>query len=89
MSKEREQKEREEFNEGCRLLSDSEASELSDVGNGAIVDLTGTKYLYRDETWLQYPKFTTFHSPRKEFRGSSRPRILYRRMQSLTFFGMF
>ena len=59
---------------------------MSDVKDGGIVDLTSTKYLYHDETWLQYPTFTTFDPPHKEFRGSLRPQILYKRMPSLAFF---
>ena len=77
----RERQHRERF----RLCSDNEASELRDVGDGANVDPLSTKYLYRDQKWSQYLTLTRFHPPCKDFRGSSRPKILYRMMPSLTF----
>ena len=41
----------------CRFSSDNNDSEMSDIVDGGIVDLRSTKYLYWDETWLQYPTF--------------------------------
>ena len=92
MRRERQGRRREEFSEGNRVSSDNNAIEMSDVsemtdaGDGGIVDLTRAKYLYCDEIWFQYPTSTTFHPPCKEFRGSSQLLILYRTMPSLAFF---
>ena len=56
-----------EYSNVSKFSTNSQESGESKVERLGEVDLISIVFLYRDDTWMLYPMYTTYDSPQKQF----------------------